>query len=137
MKHKRELSAKIKTICNHHTWRFWRSDCIRGEDQRAENSVILISSLGCLRSSTGAVKEVLVLRDRFASEEMAKHPFNAEYYLKKMQEEISSPRQSVASMFLKKEGVMGVIEAIASSACCSSVFSNLHPKKTARNLLPK
>lgn len=103
MKHKRELSAKIKTICNHHTWGFWRSDCIKGEDQRAENSVILISSLGCLRSSMGAVKEVLVLRDRFASEEMAKHPFNAEYYLKKMQGEISSPKQ-ICSIDVFKKG---------------------------------
>lgn len=57
--------------------------------------------------------------------------------IKKMQEEISSPKQSVALMFLEKEGVMRVIEAIAGSACCSSVFSNLHTKKTASNFLPK
>lgn len=80
LKHKCKLGAKIKTICDFHTWRFWQSDCIKGEDQTAENSVILISSLGCLCSSTGAVEEVFVLRDRFASEEMAEHPFNAVYY---------------------------------------------------------
>lgn len=56
---------------------------------------------------------------------------------KKVQEEISSPKQCVVLMFLKEEGVMRVIEAIASSACCSSVFSNLHLKKTASNFLPK
>lgn len=103
MKHKRELSAKIKTICNHHAWRFWWSDCIKGEDQRAENSVILISSLGCLRSSTGAVQEVLVLRDRFASEEMAKHPFNAEYYLKKNAGRNKLPK-AVCSIDVFKKG---------------------------------
>lgn len=82
LKHKCKIyvsGAKFKTICNYHTWGFWQCDCIKGEDQTAENSVILISSLGCLCSSMGAVKEVFVL-DRFASEEMAKHPFNAEYY---------------------------------------------------------
>lgn len=56
---------------------------------------------------------------------------------KKMQEEISSPKAICSIDVFKKEGVMRVIEAIAGSACCSSVFSNLHPKKTASNFLPK
>lgn len=54
-----------------------------------------------------------------------------------MQEEISSPKAICSIDVFKKEGVMRVIEAIAGSACCSSVFSNLHPKKTASNFLPK